>query len=120
VNRAKLLELFTKMGFSQTEFEVYLLLSVKGKLKAKEIAERLNITTAYAYRILTHLHQKGTVVLTRDRGFCFSAKSIDRVISVQIVDNQRKAEEIQRSKARILFEWQRFFGNVRNRRSEKY
>ncbi len=96
-NYKKVRTIFTQLGLSQIQFEIYLtLLSASNKLSAKEISEIINIPRTSIYHTVEHLIEMGLITQTiKGKSRKFSAGDpimLDYIISNKIynLDNEKK------------------------------
>jgi sugar-specific transcriptional regulator TrmB len=100
-----MLKALTKLGLSNTEAEVYLLLAIRGPQKARAIASQLGVSKQQVYRNLKTLQDRGMVSATIEHPTCFSAVPIEKILHAFIESKMEEALTIQRDKRELLSIW---------------
>jgi sugar-specific transcriptional regulator TrmB len=94
-----------KLGFTETDAQVYIYLTTEGPRKAKDIAEALNLHRQKLYCTLKNLQNKAIVNASLEHPAQFSAvlfeKILDRLIEAKMEQQQALAD----NKKELLATW---------------
>jgi len=93
------------LGFTETDAQVYVYLTIVGPRQARSIAEAMKIYRQKLYRSLRKLQQKGMVNSSHDRPAQFSAVSFDKILDLLIKTHLKEAQRIEQEKEEILNQW---------------
>ncbi|PVX25682.1 MAG: hypothetical protein CW716_07520 [Candidatus Bathyarchaeum sp.] len=94
-----------KLGFTETDTQVYSFLATEGPHNAGEMAEVLNLHRQKLYRSLKKLQNKGIVNASFDYPVKFSAVVFDRVLDLLITVKMEQQQALQESKQELLSTW---------------
>jgi sugar-specific transcriptional regulator TrmB len=100
-----MLKTLKTLGFTETDAQVYVLLTTEGPQQARNIAEALKIYKQKLYRGLKKLQQKGLVNASQEHPAQFSAVSFDKILDLLIKTNLKEAQRIEQEKQEILNQW---------------
>lgn len=106
MRRRKLfLETFAGFGLTETDAEIYLLLTREGPQHGRRIAKSLELYKQQLYRSLKRLQRKGAVNITLERPAHFSAVSLEKILDFLIEAKKEQALALQESKKELLSNW---------------
>jgi len=102
-------ELLTKalarLGISEIDAEIYLLLAKEGPQPGRSIAKSLDLYKQQLYRCLKRLQKKGAVYATLERPSHFSAISLEKVLDFLIDAKKEQALALQENREELLSSW---------------
>jgi sugar-specific transcriptional regulator TrmB len=94
-----------KLGFTETDAQVYIYLTTEGSQKVKDIAEALNMHRQQLYNTLKKLQNKGVVNVSPEYPAEFSAVLFEKVLDQFIKAKKEQQEALQESKEELLDTW---------------
>jgi sugar-specific transcriptional regulator TrmB len=94
-----------KLGFTETDAQVYVYLATEGPQRASEIAEVLQIYKQHLYRILKNLQNKGIVNASPEYPNRFSAVLFEKVLDLLIKTKKEQQKTLQENKEELLSTW---------------
>ena len=94
-------------GLTQKEAEVYLFLSKHGVQKGTDIAKRMRIHKAEAYRFLKSLQSKGLVESTLESPARFTAVPFAKALDLFVKLKRDEAALIESTKQNLLVDWEK-------------
>jgi sugar-specific transcriptional regulator TrmB len=105
LSKEQIIIALTRLGLSRTDVEIYLYLAIKGRQRAKDIAEGLNIPKQMVYRSIKRLIEKGTISLIRECTTSFSAFPFESILKDREIEKINSAHSLEKNKAKILCIW---------------
>ena len=93
------------LGFTETDTQVYLLLSTEGPKKARDIAEALNLYNPQLYHILKKLQDRGLVNVSHDYPAFFSAVLFEKVLDLLAKAKKEQHKTLKESREELLSAW---------------
>ena len=103
-----LLKTLVSLGLSQTEAEIYVLLSTEGSKRARSIANALTTERHQIYRSLRNLKGMQVIIVSSNQPKLFSAVPFDEVLMRFVEVKKDQAEDLQNSRDRLLSRWRTF------------
>ena len=100
-----MLKILQNLGFTQTEAEVYLLLTTTGPQKAKNIAVALHMHKQQLYRTLKKLESRGIVNVSDETPAFFSVVFIEEIVDSMINAKKEQALTLRETKDVLLSSW---------------
>jgi sugar-specific transcriptional regulator TrmB len=94
-----------KLGFTDTDANVYVYLTTKGPQRASEIAEALKIYKQHLHRILKNLQSKGIINASPEYPARYSAVLFEKVLDLLIKAKKEQQQTLQKSKEELLSTW---------------
>jgi sugar-specific transcriptional regulator TrmB len=94
-----------KLGFTETDTQVYVYLVTEGPQKARTTAEALNLSKQQIYRTLKNLQNKGAVNASLEHPARFSAVLFEKVLDQLITARTEQQKALQESKKDLLSTW---------------
>jgi sugar-specific transcriptional regulator TrmB len=94
-----------KLGFTETDAQVYVFLTTEGPRKAKDIAEALNLHRQKLYETLKNLQNKAIVNASPEHPTRFSAVLFEKVLDYLIEAKTEQQKALQESKKELLTTW---------------
>ena len=94
-----------KLGFTETEAQVYSYLTTEGPRKAKDIAEALNMHRQKLYGILKNLQNKAIVNASPEHPTQFSAVLFEKVLDQLVKTKVEQHKALQESKKELFSTW---------------
>jgi sugar-specific transcriptional regulator TrmB len=105
LNQELLTKALTKLGLTETDAEIYLLLAKEGPQQGRSIARTLELYKQQLYRSLKRLQKKGVVYAILERPARFSAVSLEKVLDFLIEAKKEQALALQESREELLAGW---------------
>ena len=105
MNRERLLKTIKLFGLSQIDAEIYLYLAVKGRLRAKDVAEEFSLSKHHVSNILERLLKKGIVTSSREQVTTFSACSFEKMLSSRYRAKLVEVEDLEKRREEFLSNW---------------
>ena len=106
MDREWILTTLAKLGFTETDAQVYTLLATEGPQKARDIAETLKLHRQQLHRSLKKLQNKGIVNAYLEYPTRFSAVLFGKVLDLLIQTKMEQQQALQESKEHLLSTWQ--------------
>ena len=94
-----------EFGLTETQAEVYLVLSKRGVLKGTEIARQIKKDKAQVYHILKSLQAKGLVESTLEAPVRFAPVPFEKVVDSSINAKREEAARIENAKEELFDYW---------------
>jgi sugar-specific transcriptional regulator TrmB len=95
-----------KLGFTETEAEVYVQLTTKGPQSSRDVAKALNLHTRQICNSLKKMQSRGFVEANHKCQTSFLAVPFEKVLDLLIKDNIKQAKYMMKSKKELLSSWQ--------------
>jgi len=95
-----------KLGFTETDAQVYAFLAAEGPQKAKDLVAVLKLHRQQLYRSLKKLQNKGIVTASLNYPTCFSAVLFEEVLDILIETKMEQQQALQESKESLLSTWE--------------
>jgi sugar-specific transcriptional regulator TrmB len=105
MNRDWMLKTLTKLGFKETDAQLYVHVASEGPQRAQSIAQALNLQKRGLYHSLRKLKRKGLVIGSGDRPAMYSVISFDRLLDILIKTQLKEAQRIELEKETLLNQW---------------
>lgn len=106
MSQEKILNALVKLGFTQWDAKVYVILAKRGPMKAKDASKALKISKQRLYPLIKNLQSKGIVNSTLERPARFSAVPFEKVLDLFVKAKMEQAQRIKRNRAELLSDWQ--------------
>ena len=94
-----------KLGFTETEAQVYAFLATEGSRHAKDLSEALNIQNQELHHTLKKLQNKNIVNASPEHPARFSAVLFEKVLDQLIKTKKEQQKTLQESKKELLVTW---------------
>ena len=94
-----------KLGFTETDAQVYVYLTTEGPRKAKTIAEALNLNRQKLYDTLKKLRSKDIVNASPEYPTRFSAVLFEKVLDLLVKAKTEQQKALQENKEELLSTW---------------
>jgi len=101
----RIFKTLVEMGLSETDSQVYILVSFKGPLFARKITEDLKITKQQLYLILEKLQNKKIIDISDSRPSIISAVPFEVILKRLIDSKIDEAKEVQEKKQKLISHW---------------
>ncbi len=95
----------TRLGLTENDAKIYLLLAKEGPQHGKGIAKLLELNKQQLYRNLKRLRIKGIISVSVERPALFSAVSLEKVLDFLIESKREQALALQESREELLSGW---------------
>ncbi|HEX9261685.1 MAG TPA: helix-turn-helix domain-containing protein [Candidatus Bathyarchaeia archaeon] len=105
MNQEALTKALTRLGFTEIDAEIYLLLAKEGPQQGRSIAKSLELYKQQLYRSLKRLQKKGVVNASLERPAHFSAVSLEKVLDFLIEAKKEQALALQENREELLSSW---------------
>jgi sugar-specific transcriptional regulator TrmB len=105
LNRELMLITLVKLGFTETDAQVYAFLLTEGPQKARDIVAALKLHRHQLYCSLKNLQNKGIVNASLDYPVRFSAVFFEKVLDLLIETKMEQQQALQESKESLLSTW---------------
>jgi sugar-specific transcriptional regulator TrmB len=106
MSQEKVLKTLANFGFTDLDAKVYVLLSKRGPIKARDVAKALKISKQRVYPLLKKMQSKGIVNSTLERPARFTAIEFEKLLDSFLKAKMEQARHIQENKEEILADWQ--------------
>ncbi len=93
------------LGLLRTDAEIYLYLAIKGRQRAKDIAEGLNLPTHQIYNSLKRLRKQEIVTVSHEQVTTFSAEAFEKIMDSCVRIKLHEAEKMGERRKLILSNW---------------
>ena len=93
------------LGLSQIEAKIYIYLSTKNPMKAKDIICNLKINKQQLYRNLKSLRNKKIVTSSQEFPATFNTVPLEKALKILIKTKFEQAQDIKEKKATLLSHW---------------
>ncbi len=104
----RVLRTLARLGLSRKEAEVYIRSAfTKGPIKAKNIAETLNITLHELDEILKNLQTKGLISPKSKEPYLFSTVPFEEALLLLLRQSLSEAQTVDLDRERLLASWQK-------------
>jgi sugar-specific transcriptional regulator TrmB len=100
-----MLTTLVKLGFTETDAQVYVFLSNEGPQKAKEVAEALNLHRQQLYLILKNLLARGIIKASPEYPARYSAVLFEKVLDRLIEAKMEQQQSLEANKKELLSTW---------------
>jgi sugar-specific transcriptional regulator TrmB len=100
-----MLKTLMKLGFTETDAQVYVFLETEGPQKAKDAAEALKLHMSQTYRSLKNLKSQGIVNSSPEHPTRFSAVLFEKVLELLIKAKTEQQKALKESKKELLSTW---------------
>ena len=94
-----------RLGFTETDAQVYIYLATEGPQKARTTTEALKLNKQQLYRTLKNLQNKGAVKASPEHPARFSAVVFEKVLDQLIKTRTEQQKALQESKKELLTTW---------------
>ena len=94
-----------KLGFTETDAQVYVYLATEGPQRASDLAEALKIYKQHLYRILKNLQSKGIINASPEYPTRYSAVLFEKVLDRLIEAKMEQQQSLEASKKELLSTW---------------
>jgi sugar-specific transcriptional regulator TrmB len=105
LNQELLNKMFSDLGLTQSDYEVYVFLAQQGPQKGRNLCNELKIQKHQLYRSLRNLQGKGLVSATCEHPAQFSAASLEKVIDTFIKVKTEEARALQETREGLMSAW---------------
>jgi len=105
LNQELLNRMFSDLGLTQSDYQVYVFLAQQGPQKGRNLCNELNIQKHQLYSSLRNLQGKGLVSATCEHPAQFSAVSFERVIDMYIKVKTEEAQALQETREDLMSAW---------------
>jgi sugar-specific transcriptional regulator TrmB len=105
LNQELLNKMFSDLGLTQSDYQVYIFLTKHGPQKGKNLCSELKIRKQQLYRSLRNLQGKGLASATCEHPAEFSVISFERVIDMYIKVKTEEAKALQETRENLLSAW---------------
>jgi sugar-specific transcriptional regulator TrmB len=100
-----MLRTLVKLGFTETDAQVYVFLAAEGPQKAKDATEALKLHRSQTYRSLKNLKSQGIRNSSPEHPARFSAVLFEKVLELLIKARTEQQKALQESKKELLSAW---------------
>jgi sugar-specific transcriptional regulator TrmB len=94
-----------KLGFTETDAQVYTFLATEGPQKARTTAEALELHKHQLYRSLKNLQSKGAINASAEHPARYSAVLFEKVLDQLVKTKLEQQKALQESKKELLANW---------------
>lgn len=101
----RIFKTLVELGLSETDSQVYIIVSFKGPLVARKIIEELKITKQQLYPILEKLQNKKIIEMSDSRPSIISAVPFEIILKMLIDLKIDEAKEVQGKKRKLISDW---------------
>lgn len=94
-----------ELGLSETDSQVYIIISFKGPMTARCIIEELKITKQQLYPILKKLNNKKIIAISDSRPSVITAVPFEIILKMLFDSKIDEAKNIQEKKEDLISNW---------------
>jgi sugar-specific transcriptional regulator TrmB len=105
LNQELLNKMFSDLGLTQSDYQVYVFLTKHGPQKGKNLCDELKIRKQQLYRSLRNLQGKGLASASCERPAQYAAILLERVIDMFIKVKTEEAKALQETREDLLSAW---------------
>ena len=98
-------ETLKDLGLTERDSEVFILLSKKGPIVARDMLRIVKISKAQLYRSIRCLQSKGMVESTLECPARFSAVSFDEILDLSVKSKRDEVQKIEEEREDALLQW---------------
>jgi predicted transcriptional regulator len=102
MDQERILQIIKGFGLSDSDFDVYFLLSKKGPRIGRELSKELNRNKKQIYRSLKELQSKSLVTATLENSKRFQAVPFEQVIDLFVKSRIEQAKQLQKDKKGVV------------------
>ena len=103
----RVLKALMKLGLSEVDAHIYILLALNGPYKAKELTKLMSLHKNQVYRSLKNLKENCVVTSSLDVPAVFSAVSFEKVLDTLSIKKQAQAQALEKVKEELLRSWKK-------------
>lgn len=101
----RIFKMLLSLGLSESDSKVYLIISSKGPMTAKQIFEEMKINKQQLYPILRKLKHKKILNIIDTHPSLFSAVPFELVLELLITSKIEKSKKILKNKKELMSNW---------------